>query len=168
MVVVAVNHLLDMVVVIAVVADLPLVSDPVADAGNGACDWHDSLYLSLSLILAIRCATLEMTPLSVRSRPLRCRWTTATRCSAPPAQDALCPGSGAGKGNPNWRKAQLAQGRSAQQGKPGEGWRKTQLAQGESCRTISEWWEREKKRNAMEPEVVALSATGLMATALQS
>lgn len=48
MVVVAVNHLLDVVVVIAVVADLPLVSDPIADAGNGACDWHDSLYLWLS------------------------------------------------------------------------------------------------------------------------
>ena len=48
MIVVAVHHLLDGVVVIAVVADLPLVADPIADGANGAGEWQDSLYLSLS------------------------------------------------------------------------------------------------------------------------
>ena len=45
MIVVFVNHLLDVVVVVALAADVLPVADPVADAGNGAGDWHDSLPL---------------------------------------------------------------------------------------------------------------------------
>ena len=45
MFVVAVDHLLDVVVVVAVVADVLPVADPVAAVGNGPGDWHDSLSL---------------------------------------------------------------------------------------------------------------------------
>ncbi len=46
MFVVAVNHLLDVVVVVAFVSDVLPVADRVATVGNGAGDWHGSLSLS--------------------------------------------------------------------------------------------------------------------------
>ena len=45
-IVAAVNHLLDMVVVVAVVADVVPVADPIADGDNGAGDWHGVLSIS--------------------------------------------------------------------------------------------------------------------------
>ena len=41
--VVAVDHLLNVLVVSADVADIPSVSGPVADAGNCPGDWEESL-----------------------------------------------------------------------------------------------------------------------------
>ena len=48
LIVVAVDHLLDVVVVVVVafVSDVLPVADPVADGGNGAGDWRDRLSLS--------------------------------------------------------------------------------------------------------------------------
>ena len=46
MTVVAVNHLLEIVGIVAFVSDLLRVADPVADGGNGAGDWHDVLSIS--------------------------------------------------------------------------------------------------------------------------
>ena len=65
LIVVAVNHLLDVVVgvVIVAVADVP----PAAAGGDGAGDWRNGA--SLSPIIVANGATLETTPLSVPLAP---------------------------------------------------------------------------------------------------
>jgi hypothetical protein len=163
-----------MVLVIAVVADLSFVADPVAPVGNVAGNWPESLSPSPNSCQAPR--PLETTPLPVSA----CQSHTMFR---PPAQDALRPGSGVGVENSDWWKAQFSQGNNqplnpnlardalrpglgSATGKPDGDWRKTQYSQCESCRAISEWWEREKKRNVVGP-AGAPSASGPVGTASQ-
>ena len=85
MFVVVLDHLLDvnLVVVVAVVADVLSVADPVAAVNNGATDWRDNLYLCLTPVPATRCATWETTPWPVPTRPCRCRLANATRMYGP-------------------------------------------------------------------------------------
>lgn len=123
MFVVAVNHLRDVVVVVVGVAFvsgvLPL-ADAVADGGNGAGDWHDSLSLDSDSCHQLRhfgddAVARQNLPAPVSESDSR-EVVMVLGCGADtgsghPAQDALRPGSCSATGNYgwDWREARIAE-----------------------------------------------------------
>ena len=109
MIVVAVHHLLNVVVVvISVMADVVPVADPVAAVVKGAGDWRDSLSLDLDSShpprrigdKSVACPK-DSTPVSPRDSHgmfIALGYATGTG-SRRPAQDALRPGSGSAAEN---------------------------------------------------------------------
>ena len=81
----AVDYLPDvnLVMVVAVVADLLLDADPVAEGGHGPVIGATTCTGSLTPVPATRCATWETTPLPVPTRPCRRRLANATRMYGP-------------------------------------------------------------------------------------
>ena len=101
MIVVAVHHLLDVVVVVvAVMADVVSVAAAVAGVVKGAGDWRDSLSLDpdschlLTIWTRRRCPTGTCLPVSASDRHGMARALDAATGmgSRHPAQDALRPG----------------------------------------------------------------------------
>ena len=105
MIVVAVNHLLDIVIVVAFVSDALPVADPVADVGNGTGDYQDKPSLSPDYCRsprrtdqALSKATQWRTPvvgLTQDSRRPGSGWAAQAKALAP---DALRPGPGSATG----------------------------------------------------------------------
>lgn len=101
MILVAVYHLLNVVVVVAVVADIFPVTDPVAASGNGAGDWDDSLPLDPDSCQRLRrigdgsvaCPNHPVPVSASDSHGMVMSVDCATgTASCHPAQDALRPG----------------------------------------------------------------------------
>ena len=102
--VVAVDHLLDVVVVMVavVIADVLPVADPVADGGDGAGDWHDSLLVDPNCCHPLRSIEDDAVACPTPSKPVSARDRDAMFM-------VLVRSAGTGSRRP--RKAQFAQGR---------------------------------------------------------
>ena len=129
MIVVAVCHLLDVVVVVAVVADVLPVADTVADSGVGTGNWRDSLSLDLDSCQRLRRIGDGAVACPDHSVPV---WKSDSHAmfmvlgcangtpSRHPAQDALLPESGEATGNDGggWRRAWIALARGQPLNRP--------------------------------------------------